>query len=363
MGQKISDAALVGSVNDGIKLPTGEVGDLGITVGQLKAYIAAFIAAGDVVGPAGATDGAVALYDGITGKLLKNSAIIPTSVGIAIANLANPSAVTFIRINADNSVTARTPSESLTDLYAGYTADTTPLDTDEVFGHDTVSGFNLRTTWVNIKTFLNTYFAGIYQVILTAANFGDFIVALTGKTTPVGADSLIISDSAASDDAKKVSLTNFMAAIFTSPTLTGTVTLPKVKLTGTPAVDKTVSGPSTDTFQAGESITEFQLCYYKSDGKWWKADADSEAIASLMLGVSLETKTAGNAMSTALAGCFIRNDAWNWTVGAKLYMSTTDGAITETMPTGTVDVVRIIGYAVSADVIYFNPSGSYVTHI
>ena len=110
---------------------------------------------GDVVGPGSSTNGAVVLYDGVTGKLIKNSTILPTTVGIAIANMANPSAVRFIRINADNSVTARTAAEVLTDLYAGRTADTNPLDTDEVFGYDTVTPTQLRTTWANIKVFLN----------------------------------------------------------------------------------------------------------------------------------------------------------------------------------------------------------------
>ena len=78
---------------------------------------------GDVVGPGSSTNGAVVLYDGVTGKLIKNSTILPTTVGIAIANLANPSAVTFIRINADNSVTARTAAEMLSDLGGGGGAD------------------------------------------------------------------------------------------------------------------------------------------------------------------------------------------------------------------------------------------------
>ena len=74
---------------------------------------------GDVVGPGSSTNGAVVLYDGVTGKLIKNSTILPTTVGIAIANLANPSAVRFIRINADNTVTARTAAEMLSDLGGG----------------------------------------------------------------------------------------------------------------------------------------------------------------------------------------------------------------------------------------------------
>lgn len=50
---------------------------------------------------------------------------------------------------------------------------------------------------------------------LTASSFGTFVAGLTGKTTPVDADVLPISDSAASDVAKKVTLTNFKAFLKT----------------------------------------------------------------------------------------------------------------------------------------------------
>lgn len=105
---------------------------------------------GDVVGPAGATDGAIVLYDGVTGKLIKDSAKVLSTVGGNIAALANPSAITFLRLNADNTVTARTDSQFLDDIYAGYTSDSTPLDTDEIFSRDTVSNLNLRTTLLNL---------------------------------------------------------------------------------------------------------------------------------------------------------------------------------------------------------------------
>jgi len=119
---------------------------------------------GDVVGPASATSGAVVLYDGTTGKLIKNSTILPTTVGIAIMNLANPSAVTWVRLNADNTVTARTMAQALDDLYAGYTSDSTPLDTDEVFTRDTVSNLNLRTTLSNLwANYLKAKADALYQ--------------------------------------------------------------------------------------------------------------------------------------------------------------------------------------------------------
>jgi hypothetical protein len=71
-----------------------------------------------VTGPSSATDGAITLYDGTTGKLIKDSTKVLTTVGGNIAALANPSAVRWIRINADNTVTARTAAETLSDIGA-----------------------------------------------------------------------------------------------------------------------------------------------------------------------------------------------------------------------------------------------------
>lgn len=50
--------------------------------------------------------------------------------------------------------------------------------------------------------------------------------AATSKTTPVGADELPITDSAASFVLKRTTITNFLAAAFASPTLTGSPTAP-----------------------------------------------------------------------------------------------------------------------------------------
>jgi hypothetical protein len=46
----------------------------------------------------------------------KQNAIGLTTVGNALATLPNPNAITFLRVNADNSVTPRTPAEVVTDL-------------------------------------------------------------------------------------------------------------------------------------------------------------------------------------------------------------------------------------------------------
>jgi hypothetical protein len=135
-------------------------------------------------------------------------------------------------------------------------------------------------------------------------------------------------------------------------------------LDGTPDTDHTANGPSTNTFAAGASITIMDLVYLKSDGEWWQTDADAAATTDGLLGISLESKTDGQAMNVALPGSFVRDDTWNWTPGATLYVDTaTAGAIVAAQPTGTDDAIRVVGYAVTADVIYFMPSGLYFTHI
>lgn len=130
---------------------------------------------------------------------------------------------------------------------------------------------------------------------------------------------------------------------------------------GTPDTDHSANGPNTSTFNAGESVTVMDLVYMHSDGEWHLTDADAASTASGMLAISLETKTDGNAMKVALPGSFVRDDTWNWTIGAILYVGLTAGQITATAPSATDDVVRVVGWAVTADVIWFQPSSDYAT--
>lgn len=142
----------------------------------------------------------------------------------------------------------------------------------------------------------------------------------------------------------------------------GTVTTAMLApLGGTPDTDQTANGPTTSTFNAGETVTVMDLVYMHSDGEWHLTDADAAATANGLLAISLQSKTDGQAMKVALPGTFVRNDAWNWTIGAVLFVSTTAGQITATAPSGTDDVVRVVGFAVTADVMYFGPSPDYAT--
>jgi hypothetical protein len=129
----------------------------------------------------------------------------------------------------------------------------------------------------------------------------------------------------------------------------------------TPDTDHTVEGPHTNSISAGATIAQFDLVYLHTDGEWALVDADALATSGdVMLGLALEAGTDGNPMDTALHGAFVRDDTWTWTAGDILYASTTAGGLTTTAPSGTGDVVRTVGYAITADIVHFLPSSSWV---
>ena len=157
--------------------------------------------------------------------------------------------------------------------------------------------------------------------------------------------------------------TQFTAkAPLASPTFTGTVTIPaailngQVNLDGTPATDGTAVGNVTNTFASGYSSSVGDLVFFGSGGKWLEVDSDAVATCNGLIGIALEAKSDTQAMLVALPGSFVRLDSWNWTVGATLYAGETLGSMQETIPTGADAIIKVVGFAVSADVIYFNPS-------
>ena len=134
-----------------------------------------------------------------------------------------------------------------------------------------------------------------------------------------------------------------------------------LSLDGSPDTDHTANGPQTSSFASGYSSTIMDLVYMGSGGKWLEADSDATGTSINLLGIALEAKTDTQAMNVALPCSFVRDDTWAWTIGVPLYVSGTLGAITETKPSGSGDVVRTVGFAVHADMIYFCPSPDYVT--
>jgi len=129
----------------------------------------------------------------------------------------------------------------------------------------------------------------------------------------------------------------------------------KLSVDATPAANSTANGPQTSTLNAGYACAAFDLVYLGSSSTWLEADSDAVGTSINMLGVTLAAADSGAAVNVALPGAFIRFDTFDFTPGLALYVSGTLGAMTHTKPTGSGDIVRTVGYALNADVVFFQP--------
>ena len=108
-----------------------------------------------------------------------------------------------------------------------------------------------------------------------------------------------------------------------------------------------------NTYTAGENVAYGDVVYMKSDGKFWKTDADA---AATMPGVAVATDTIlTDATGMFLIFGYLELTSWDWTIGGIVYASTTPGEFTQTAPSGTGDQVQILGLALTADIILFKP--------
>lgn len=120
-----------------------------------------------------------------------------------------------------------------------------------------------------------------------------------------------------------------------------------------------------DTVQFGSGpsgvdgdIEQGKLYYLDSSQQWEETDADAAASATGMLALAIVDDSArflvkGLARHSSFAG---------FTTGDVLYVSGTAAGITKTAPTGSGDIVRIIGYCTDGGnrEIYFDPSKDWV---
>lgn len=175
------------------------------------------------------------------------------------------------------------------------------------------------------------------------------------------------------DETKQVAfqlsgLTTATTRTLTIPDASGTIYISgqnmedvqEIQLDPTPDTDETATGPTTNLVNSSGALTKFNCLYLDGSGTWSAADASATATADKLLAIALETVGSATAIKVALPGSFIRDDTWAWTPGAPIYLSETTGALTQTAPTTTDAVVRVLGYALTADVMYFLPETGVV---
>jgi len=115
-------------------------------------------------------------------------------------------------------------------------------------------------------------------------------------------------------------------------------------------------------FGGTTSMTTGAIYHYKSDGTWELADADAVATSDGLLGVALGA--ASNTNGVLLRG-IVTLDHDAGAIGDVLYLSTTAGDCGAAAPSGTNDVVRIVGYKIihaTQKQVWFNPSNDFIIH-
>ena len=113
---------------------------------------------------------------------------------------------------------------------------------------------------------------------------------------------------------------------------------------------------------AGAILAVGDLCYFAvADSKWELTDADAEATAFGKLGICVQA-AAEDAATTMLLWGSVRADAAfpSFTIGAPVFVDVTAGDVSNTAPSGSGDIVRVIGYGNTANELHFCPENSYL---
>ena len=124
------------------------------------------------------------------------------------------------------------------------------------------------------------------------------------------------------------------------------------------ALANDTGGGEVVTFGTG-NLTAGKLYFLNSSGAWTETDADAISTSDGLLGIALGASPSAGVL---LRGFFDATTYLsNFIAGLPVYISTTAASMDTTLPSGTGDIVRCVGYCTNtANVIYFNPESSHL---
>ena len=130
----------------------------------------------------------------------------------------------------------------------------------------------------------------------------------------------------------------------------------QIELTPTLSADHTGTGTIISATVDANTYGIASALHLDTDGNYIEADAD--VIATMpCCALALET---GTGTKKILLRGIMRDDTWDWTPGVPIYVSNTVGTLTATHPSTSGNQVQIVGMALTAVSIFFNPSFNMV---
>ena len=379
---------------------------------------------GDVVGPASATDAVPVLFDGTTGKLIKNSTptgtgnpVLATSPTLVTPALGTPSSgtltnatglpistgvsglgtgvATFLATpssaNLASAVTDETgsgalvfgtsptlvtpalgtPTSGTLTNTTGYPGDSSLVTTGALNSGSITSGFGAIDNGASNITTTGDISGGTVNATGDTSAGDNSALGYTATEGAILTGQGSTNDVTIKNDADETILaipTGTNDVVFGVDGAEGALILAEktsVQLDPAGGADGDYSG-ITVTGTGGATIAFGDTVYLAvADSRWELTDASAVATAGTpLVGIAVTSSTDGNPITVLLHG-IIRADAKfpTFTVGAQVFLSETAGLLTNTAPTTTDAVVRAVGFATTANEVYWNCSPDYITHV
>lgn len=136
-------------------------------------------------------------------------------------------------------------------------------------------------------------------------------------------------------------------------------TVIKTSLTAAHGSDDTWTGTTIAGLNAGATIAQWEAVYLDGSSTWQLADANGSGTYPAR-GLATAAYSSSNPAVILVHGT-VRNDAWNWTPGGTIYLSGSVGALTQTAPSTSGDKVQQVGFALTADIAFFDFNNTFLT--
>ena len=120
----------------------------------------------------------------------------------------------------------------------------------------------------------------------------------------------------------------------------------------------------TLTMEAGETLTLGQAVYVDANGKAQHPDVDAATVTGKpAIGIAMTGASSGASVNVMVLGMF-RDATYDFTPGAAVIMTGTDGALTTTAGDTAADgdIVQRVGIAITADMLFVMPSIDEIEH-